>query len=234
MTSDAASTADAYVSHVISCIEKARRGESKCTREILDLDGMSGNMTRHLYNTLCELRRPDGGAARYLEVGAWKGSSTLSALYQNPVHATIIDNWSEFGSPRAYFRANLGRVLGMPGAESDAMFSDQLTQPGQQLQLVNEDCFQLTTELKFAPYDIYLYDGFHSQEAQRQALTDLWQHLADPCIVLIDDWEWAQVQAGTREGLEAVGAQVVASWDVLEPGGRGGFWNGSGIFVLRK
>jgi hypothetical protein len=106
------------------------------------------------------------------------------------------------------------------------------------MQFINQDCFALSTAPRFAPYDIYMYDGGHSQEDHRKAVVDMWPLLPDVCIFLVDDWEWEQVKVGTREGLVAVGASVVASWELPgknnSPEGRRGFWNGCGIFVLQK
>ena len=234
MAISADSLATRYTTHIEKCIAQAHATESRCTPGILQIDGMSGEMTRHLYNNICDIVKLDGSPTSYLEVGAWKGSSTISALYQNPCHATVIDNWSEFGAPMNEFQDNLLTFLGMPRT---AKFSDTLAHPGQKVQLIDEDCFALKSMPMFAPYDIYLYDGHHSQESQRKGVVDLWDILADTCILIVDDWEWTEVKAGTYEGLAEVGAKVVASWDVEKPcypSGREGFWNGSGIFVLQK
>ena len=40
---------------------------------------------------------------RYLEIGTWYGSSSISAIYKNNINATFIDNWSQFGGDSNIF-----------------------------------------------------------------------------------------------------------------------------------
>jgi hypothetical protein len=73
------------------------------------IDGMSGQKYRTFINNLVG-SHPD---ARYLEIGSWAGSTATAALYGNSVKAVCIDNWSQFGGPRAMFVANIERVLSL-------------------------------------------------------------------------------------------------------------------------
>lgn len=205
------------------CIARAAREESKCAPEILAMEGMSGNMTRHLYNQICAYVKDDGDAVaeptKYLEIGAWKGSSTVSALYKNEhVLATVIDNWSEFGGPKDDFHRNI------------SWFKDQV-------HVIEDDCFSPGVRDQLAsrgPFDIYLYDGYHSEEAHELAITRIWEALADRCLIMIDDYNWEGVRAGTRQGLERAGARIVYERHIENPSGRDGFWNGCGLFLVEK
>jgi hypothetical protein len=88
----ALSSADEAWSHVLNSLSLAYINRSKLTQEILALEGFSGTKTRHLYNSICS-----APWAKYLEVGVWKGSTFVSALYNNThCNATAIDNWSAF------------------------------------------------------------------------------------------------------------------------------------------
>lgn len=210
-----------YKTHIDTCISNANASNSKCTQDILSIDGMSGSMTRHLYNNMCSLEKLDGSKTNYLEIGAWKGSSTVSALYQNSCLATIIDNWSEFGGPKEEFQANMSKY-----------FESRL-QNGE-IQIINEDAYNLVTRLQFAPYDIYMFDGNHTVESHEKAFTTLWPYLADTCIIMVDDWNWPCVKQGTEQGLANVGARVLYSVDIASPEGAHGFWNGCGVFLVQK
>jgi SAM-dependent methyltransferase len=208
-----------YKSHIEASIKNAHEGSSKCTHDILELDGMSGNMTRHLYNNLCSFQKPDKTPISYLEVGAWKGSSTISALYKNNCKATIIDNWSEFEDPRKEFAENVSKYL------------------DNQIQLIEEDSFNLKTIPMHAPYDIYLYDGGHKVEEHEKAIVDFWHLLADTAIILIDDWDWESVKEGTNLGFKKVNANVVYTTEIASNQpcfARYQFWNGCGIFIITK
>lgn len=215
----------AYRGHIDRSVQRASARESKCIPGVLAIEGMSGALTRHLYNNLCDLRKPGGGPTRYLEVGAWKGSSTISALYNNAhCRATVVDNWSEFGAPRAEFERNMALFLGWPHAAPH-------------VQVLNEDCWALATPPAHAPFDVYLYDGAHTVLDHERALTALWPLLADVFIFVVDDWNWAQAKAGTGAALakvEALGARVAHRVEIAAPEGGDGFWNGCGIFLIDK
>ena len=57
-----------YISHVQKAVADAESHISKCSSDILAIDGMSGPCTRHFYNNLVNMED-----ARYLEIGTWKG-----------------------------------------------------------------------------------------------------------------------------------------------------------------
>lgn len=90
---------------------------------------------------------------------------------------------------------------------------------------------------------MYLYDGGHTYLEQYRAMTHFWEVLADPCVVIVDDWNWRDVRRGTLDALDALAPQVLLRHEVrltqddthspLEQARRG-FWNGLGIFVLSK
>jgi hypothetical protein len=199
-----------------ACADRAVNNVSKCTKSILDLDGMSGNMTRHFYNNLLSLKKEDGSPLRYLEIGCWKGSSTLSALHGNNVLSTVIDNWSEFSGPRDEFHNNIA--------------------PYSNVQVIEENCFHpdIRAQLKHGPYDIYLYDGAHSALCHERGITHFWDALATTCIIIVDDWDFEEVREGTYRGFEKLNAQIAYKLEITLPRGRLGFWNGCGVFLIHK
>ncbi|ABT16351.1 hypothetical protein ATCVMO0605SPH_272R [Acanthocystis turfacea Chlorella virus MO0605SPH] len=203
-----------YIDHVEKSFKLAKEGVSKCTPEVLEMDGMSGAFTRAFYNNLL-----DTEDARYLEIGAWKGSSTCSALCGNEATVTVIDNWSEFGGPRDECMANIVKVTD----------SNHVT-------IVDHDSF--TLDLKYLPnkYNMYLYDGCHKRESHEKALTYYQDVLDDVFIFVCDDWNWGDVQDGTRDAIKKLG--LIVEHEIIEftdyNGCRDTFWNGIAIFVLRK
>jgi len=182
---------------------------------------------------LCSLETP-GRKTEYLEVGTWKGSSLVSAMYMNgdTTHATVVDNWSEFNTsfeldpvtklphdidPRGDFLKNM-ETFDIKGVD-----------------VIEADFF--TIPLK-APIDIYLYDGAHAYEDQYKAITYAWDALADDAIIMIDDWSMTDVKRGTMDALRDVNAHIIQTSEVTYPEGMesvtSGFWNGIGIFVIKK
>jgi hypothetical protein len=222
------------VEHLERCLARSMADTSSLSDDVLRLPGFSGIMTRHLYNNVCSLRVP-GRDTRYLEVGTWKGSSLVSALFGNDhVHATVVDNWSQFGGPKEDFLATVQRLL-----------------PSAHLDVVDRDCFKVdpaellaASSVAGTPIDIYLFDGEHTYEAQRRAITHFAPALRrDAAIVMVDDWNWPDVRAGTMKGIQDAGLRIQFQYELRhtlddthtesETAGRQ-FWNGIGVFVLAE
>jgi hypothetical protein len=211
------------INHVNQSVDNANNNISKLTNDILDMDGMSGNKTRHLYNNICSL---DG--ANYLEIGTWKGSSFISASYGNNVNSIVIDNWSEFNGPFDEFISNVNRFC-----------------PEVKYNFIEKDCFKVTDdEIKsiYDSIDIYLFDGAHDYESQRKAIT-YYKHLFSKyVIIIVDDFRsdtpaWANVRKGTYDGIEEAGLTIHHNVEIItyqEVTGRSEYWNGFGLFVCEK
>lgn len=213
------------VKHVIDSFNNANMFKSKLDNDIMQIEGMSGYKTRHLYNNLCSLKFPDRKTG-YLEVGTWKGSSFISAMYNNTghVHGTVIDNWSEFGGPRKEFDMNMFKFN----------INDQT--------IIEADFFKWDPT-GIPKIDIYLYDGGHTYNEQYNAIIRMWEHLADECIIVVDDWNGQQVRGGTNDALENVKAVILEKFEITYVTdqshtpmefARREFWNGIGVFVVKK
>ena len=193
------------------------------------LHGFSGYNFRHLMNNLCSFPN-----ANYLEVGVFRGSTLVSAVYGNEstlgqVHA--VDNFSEFNvgtHPKVSLQHALMRFL--PKTQSRIQFHEV-------------DCWAWDYS-KLPKIDIYFYDGEHSFESQRKAFTHFEPLFVDCFIAVVDDWEQRQVRRGTRAAFEEIGYDVIASRSVI-PGLRpekanrvnnptADWWCGTFVAVLKK
>lgn len=231
-----------YCEHVDKAFNKAFKQESKLSEAMTLLSvsknnlppeerlfGLSGSSFRHLMNNLGSLK-----GANYLEVGVWKGSTLISTLFGNEnllneVHA--IDNFSEFdeeGIVEKEFNWQLDKFL--PNTRHVINFH-------------KEDAFQIDKS-KLPKFDIFFYDGNHSEESQYLAFKYFEDKLADTCIVIVDDWEQRQVREGTKRGLQEIGYKIVTSRTIM-PGRRHNnvnrvnnpvydWWNGVFVAVLTK
>lgn len=214
--------AEQYIEHVKRCFEKAERGESKLPAEILEMEGMSGIKTRHFYNNLLEM---DG--ARYLEIGVWKGSSSCSAMYGNKADFTMIDDFSAFGGPKHEFIANLDKYRG----ESFAL-------------LIEKDCFKIDVSGWQKRFNIFIADADHSEDSQRRIIEHYLPVMEDTFILIVDDWNWKEVQKGTSDAIFNANLKVRCMYqkkttsDYTFPAdqevAKNGWWNGICIFVLQK
>lgn len=143
----------ALVKHVQSSIVAASVHSSKLPSAALFVEGFSSEKVRHLLNNLCQF--PKG---RYLEVGCWKGSTFIAALYGNEKQvecAISIDNWSELGGPSFDFRTNCAIWLTNVPYKFHSF-----------------DCFAIDPKRFITDkINVYFYDGAHPEEDKKNAFT---------------------------------------------------------------
>jgi len=211
---------ETYRNHVESAFENAENGISKITSEIISMDGMTGTKTRHFYNNLLNIDN-----ARYLEIGTWKGSSVCSAMCGNKGKVVCIDNWCEFGGPKTEFLENFEKFKG----DNDASF-------------IECDCFKVDVA-ELPKFNIYMYDGNHSQENHCMALLYYYNCLDDIFIFIVDDWNWQAVRDGTFKSFQELNLKILyekeirLTWDnsvTPEPELSKGWWNGIYVAILQK
>jgi hypothetical protein len=216
------------IHNLVLAIDKAERGISKIDpstedgRDLLELEGMTGSRTRHLYNNISGHLEN----VKYLEVGTWNGSSSVSAVYKNKINALFIDNWSQFGGTSDKFKENMKKF----NTESKCF-------------LLESDCWKVDLS-KIGTFNVYLYDGDHSEIDHFKALEYYLPVLQETFVYLVDDWNWPNVRDGTMRAIRELNLDVkfrheifVSSDDLLNmPNhkGRETWWNGCGIFILSK
>lgn len=213
-------TTESVIAHVEKALASVEDLESKRKRKlpasVFKIEGMTGVKTRMFYNALCDLPEK----TNYLEIGAWGGSSTAAALYENTnITPYIVDDWSEFSGSYDIFHKNVS----------------------EHFDFSKVNLFQLdyrTLDLSgIPPIQIYLYDGPHEKSDHILALLKYSKILAPIVIVLIDDWNWECVQEGTREALAEIPFDVVYEkciYTDYEKERSTEYWNGIGIFVLKR
>jgi predicted O-methyltransferase YrrM len=191
---------------------------------ITNMSGMSGKRYRTFINTLVS-KIPD---ARYLEIGSWAGSTSCSAMYDNSLTITCIDNWSEFGGPKKEFYKNTKKCL-----------SDTID-----FTFIEED-FNLVDYTSLGTFNIYLYDGPHEQEDQYKGVRIAKPALDNEFILIVDDFNWDKVRKGTYDAIADEKYTVISSIEIRTTednthppqqfaGERGDWHNGYYIAVLKK
>jgi hypothetical protein len=209
---------ESLIGHVKQSIALAEQGVSKLDRQVFEIHGMSSPKVRHLLNNLCSLPR-----TTYLEIGCWKGSTFVAALYRNNpsiANAFAVENWSEFGGPRDEFLRNVATFL-----------------PMAPIHISETDCFALDKANTFHnPVTIYFYDGAHDEGAQARAFTYYREVFDDVFIAIVDDWNWGNVRAGTVRGLRESEFEVLFDRELLtnSNGDMDSWWNGLYVAVVRK
>lgn len=158
------------------------------------MDGMSGKKYRYFINNLVGLVDD----ARYLEIGSWAGSTACSALFGNKVTSTCIDNWSEFGGPKDAFLQNIEDVK-----SSDINFT-----------FIEQD-FRKVDYNKIGKFNVYMFDGPHSEQDQYDGVAIAQPALDDTYILIVDDYNGHNVRAGTERAIKDLNLNVIASIDIM-------------------
>jgi hypothetical protein len=213
-------TAEKYKQHIEQAYEDATEYRSKINQEIIAIQGMSGVLTRHFYNNLMSMED-----VRYLEIGSWKGSTACSAMCGNNGTIVCIDNWSEWGGPKEEFLQNFEKHRG----QNKATF-------------IEMDCFDVDIS-QLPKFNIYLYDGNHSNESHYRALTHYYDCLDDVFIYIVDDWNVREIRDGTKRSIKDKGLKVLyekeirMTWDnshtPFDVAGKY-WWNGIYVAILQK
>lgn len=211
-----------YSNHVNISVAKSILGMGKLPTSILSLEGMSSYGNRIFLNNLCEI----GG--NFLEIGSWKGSTFISALYKNPTcKGTSIDNHQEFKDS----------IFKTSAEELDANCRSNLVN-GESYKLITADCFKDPIVLPDL-YDIYFYDGFHSYEDQYKAIKDYYKSLKPIFYFICDDYSIDRVERGTKDAFRDMNIQVITDYklfgnQLIPSSTTKGFWNGIYVALCVK
>ncbi len=212
-----------YTQHLNVSVAKAILGQGKLPESILQLEGMSSWSNRFLLNNLCSI------PGRYLEIGSWRGSTFISALYENKlIHGTSIDNHQEFVDHNE-FRTD--ETMLRKNCEENLTHEEKYT-------LITADCWS-----KPLPpgdlYDIYLYDGFHSYEDQYKAITEYYDNLQPIFYYVCDDYSLRDVEKATQQAFKDMEIEVITEHKMygsqdIDKCMTTGFWNGYYVALCVK
>jgi len=202
-------------------IENADRLKSDLPNEQYDVPALTSLRIRHMLNSIGKL------GTQYLEVGVHKGGTFTASVSNN---------------------SNLKEIVAVDSFESDKenendkaqpqfiYWANKLKSPESNFTLIVSDSFQVDLNLLPKGIDIYLYDGDHSEKYQRKALTYFKDNLADEFIFLCDDFDWDEVQQGTRKGIEDAGYMILFEQYMASKGSHDNdsWWNGFYVALLKK
>ena len=184
--------ANAQSINLLASFKCAMALDHKLPEAIVNLQGMSGKKYRYLINNLVQ-RTPD---ARYLEVGSWAGSTACSASFGNTLSITCIENWAAFYGPREYFIENIQSIL----------------TPQIDFTFIEKD-FRAVDYSQIGQFNIYLYDGPHSETDQYDGVMIAQPALDDVFTLVVDDWNWPEVRRGTNQAI-AQSLEVICSLEI--------------------
>lgn len=205
-----------------TCLNLALEGTSGIPKYSLEIPGMSGVVYRKFINNYIRtLEDP-----RYLEIGTFQGSTLCSAIGGIDIYAIAVDNYSE----------SYPHYTDTP--EQNARTNIEFTKTeNSHVQLLNQS-FESFDPAKYGPFNVYMYDGWHAEEAQYQGIVRAVDALTDVSLVIVDDWNDSnEVQNGTYRGFEDGGLEVLYKIEVItgeNPMFPSDWHNGYGIFLVKK
>lgn len=215
------------------CLEDAIALRSDIPAECFQVSGMSGYVYRRFINNYVRtLTNP-----RYLEIGTWQGSTLCAATGGIPnIQGVGVDNFTLDGGS---YDACLENIAKTRHESSDVVVLN-----------TNFEDFDYSAYGKF---DVYMYDGWHSEQAQYDGIVRAKPALAEVSLVVVDDWNnyyifngsptnWptehhSQVKVGTYNGFADAGLELLYKIEIEtgeNPAGASDWHNGYGIFLVRN
>ena len=201
-------------------IFKANISESDLPKSQFNVTALTSLKIRHLLNNLGKL------GTKYLECGVHKGGTFTATVADN-------SNLKEIYAVDSFESDNTNADLAKPVFIQNAdLFIPQTAK----YELFISDTFQLDLSLLPNGIDHYLYDGGHSQEEQRKALTYYYPILADEFIFMCDDYDWEDVQKGTQQGIKDCNLEILFETHLVSEGSHDNdsWWNGFYVSLLKK
>jgi beta-1,4-mannosyl-glycoprotein beta-1,4-N-acetylglucosaminyltransferase len=199
--------------HMLYSMKNADFGSSKIDGEYIDLkvDGMTCSATKHLANNLASLYK-----CNYLEVGVYKGATFIAGLWKNTPNLYVgVDNWSEYGGKEEFLQK-------LKSANKPSIIVDNDSFSKGILDHLNEK------------FDVYFYDGCHSREAQKMALTHYKKYMKEYFIYYCDDYSNSMdVVFGTMEGIAESGFEIIYE-KILLPKSKDAWRNGIYVALLKN
>lgn len=202
-----------------ACIEKALRRESNLTPLAISVPALSSLNIRHLMNNLGSI------STHYMEHGVHRGGLFCSTIFRNSnlKSASAVDSFESDKTKNE-------------GAKKDFLDNVQLCGPLPYTDvLFHMNSFDLDPKFISQPVDLYLFDADHSEDSQCRALTHFLPAMADEFIFCVDDWDFPEVEAGTWRGIKESGVEILVR-EIFKGNDHDndGWWNGFGIFLLKK
>lgn len=174
--------------------EKTEKDEHNLSDFILKMHGASGIKYRKLINNLVSIT-PD---ARYLEIGCWTGSTACSAINNNIIKATCIDNFA--WNSKVQLETNLKSV----------------TNDNVEIRLIESD-FRKVDYSKIGLHNLYMFDGPHLEQDQFDGVNMVLEALDKCFILIVDDYNAPEVRRGTLNAITQSNLEIVSSITITTP-----------------
>ncbi|NEO55487.1 MAG: class I SAM-dependent methyltransferase [Okeania sp. SIO3B5] len=168
----------------------------------------------YLINEITKFLEPD---ECYLNIGCWRGYSFFAGVLNHNCFSIGIDNFSEFGGPKAEFLKDYEQVKHPKSSFFDLDYQEYF-----------ESYHNTDTKIGF-----YFYDGNHSYDHQKESLDVAKPYFSKNVIILVDDTNTNEARSATLEFVKENHPHYEIIFDQLTYiNGHPTFWNG--LMILRK
>lgn len=197
-----------YLENTIGNLDKI-----ELPKNIYKIRGLTGRKIQSLLNSLCA--HPE---AQHLHIGLFAGATLAGACYNNTIPVYAIDNFSD-------------------RAKQEEFDKNMLDNNISNYKLLTKSCWEVdSVDLDNHKFNVYFFDGPHSEKDHEMALTYYLKYLEDRFIFLVDDFNGKNVQDGTKKGLDKSNLNILYHAHLKEGGhnDHNGYWNGLGVYLLEK
>ena len=215
-----------WVTKINESLLNAQDHKSNVTDRSLKINGLTSEKIKHFLNNLCQQED-----TRFLEIGSYRGSTFCSAIENNEIKAVSIDNWS---TPTINPARNVEGWTGTEDPLTDFKQNIQSVLGKNQVMGFNEDVNNIDLVKMPFKFNVVFYDGDHTYDSTHGFLNKFSSVFEETFVLIIDDWNWEQIKTATEDWAKTNTTTIYKKEIKTTGEDPEDFWNGLGIFVLRK
>ena len=205
---------DFFFSNLI--IKNKDKSDLILKKELMKIDSMSTYAIGHVINKICQKLNSD---ENYVNIGVWKGFSLIAGMLNTNCSVYGNDNFSQFDGPKEEFTKKFNLLKN----EEKHFFYE-----------CDYKNFFIKYEKLNKPINFYYYDGEHSYKNQFENLVIAKDYFKSGTIILVDDINFQEVEAGTKDFISKYPNDYRILKDIKTANNHchPSYWNG--LFLFQK
>ena len=197
-------------------IKNENKSDLILKKELLKINSMSTYAIGHVINKICQKLNND---ENYVNIGVWKGFSLIAGMLNTNCSVYGNDNFSQFDGPKEEFTKKFNLLKN----EEKHFFYE-----------CDYKNFFIKYEKLNKPINFYYYDGEHSYKNQFENLIIAKDYFKSGTIILVDDVNFQEVEAGTKDFISKYQNDYKILKDIKTANNHchPSYWNG--LFLFQK
>jgi predicted O-methyltransferase YrrM len=214
-----------YISIVLSAIDNSGTQTSNFNEQDFDISGLSSHRVRHLLNSICSNQ-----GIKYLEVGAYLGSTFCAAIQNNTLEAYAVDNWKITDIQPAENNVKIEQ-----SSYEEFKLNVKKYKGNSKIRVINADVKNLVPKDFHSKVNFVFYDGDHNYQEQLEALEVIKDLVEDTFILILDDANFEGVVESADEFIYKNHYKILFERKFLNSiEDDKMWWNGLYILILQK